>query len=86
MRQKQPRRKRSDDNPAAMFGAKLREARRRANLSQTALAQRIESTQAYISRTERGLENPPILTCLLLAVAVGCSPRVADAFDSLFAY
>jgi transcriptional regulator with XRE-family HTH domain len=72
------------DNPAAIFGAKLRAARSRAGLSQGELAERIQSTQAYISRAERGLENPPLLTCILLATAVDCSPRVAEAIDFLF--
>jgi HTH-type transcriptional regulator / antitoxin HipB len=58
------------DDPRPIFGAMIREARKRAGLSQLELAQRIQSTQAYVSRLERGLENPPIVTCALFAAAV----------------
>jgi transcriptional regulator with XRE-family HTH domain len=72
------------DNAAVIFGARLRKERARSGLSQTVLAERTQSTQAYISRVERGLENPTILTCVLLAAAVDCSPQVAEAIDCLF--
>lgn len=63
----------------AIFGAKLLQARRRAGLTQAQLAEAMGSTQAYISRAERGLENPPLLTCVAFAAAVGCS--FVFAFD-----
>jgi transcriptional regulator with XRE-family HTH domain len=58
------------DNPRGRFGAMLRAERRRAGLTQKQLATAIGSTQAYVSRTERGLENPPLLTCAAFAAAV----------------
>ena len=45
-----------------VFGIIVRNARRARGLSQAQLAERIGSIQAYISRLERGLENPGLLT------------------------
>jgi transcriptional regulator with XRE-family HTH domain len=62
----------TNDDPARDFGVMLRKARLRAGLSQTRVAESMGSTQAYVSRAERGLENPPLLTCCAFAAAVGC--------------
>ena len=58
-------------DPSAIFGAKLRQRRREVGMSQADLAKRMGTTQAYISRAERGLENPPILTCVAFALQLG---------------
>ena len=42
------------------FGRDLREARRRAGLSQRAVAQRLGVSQSYVSLVERGLRDPPL--------------------------
>lgn len=60
----------------AVFGAKLREARLAAGLTQGQVAERIGSIQAYISRLENGLENPGLATVDMLAKAVG--KRIVD--------
>lgn len=54
-----------------LFGSKLRAGRLKAGLSQTELAIKIRSTQHYVSCAERGLENPPLLTLVRFAEAVG---------------
>ena len=41
------------------FGKKMREARRRAGLTQAQLAKRIDLDYTYISKIERGTFNPP---------------------------
>lgn len=62
---------RNGEDIRAAFGAKLRTAREAAGLSQMELAERIGSIQAYISRLERGMENPGLVTIDMLAKAVG---------------
>ena len=53
------------------FGKKLREARRSAGLTQAQVARRMRIHQSYVSRVERGLENPTLESCLNFATAVG---------------
>ena len=57
----------------AEFGRHLREARRRAGLSQDALAARLGMTQGYVSRVERGAQNITLSACEVFAAAVGCT-------------
>jgi len=54
------------------FGRHLREARRRAGLSQDALAARLGMTQGYVSRVERGAQNITLSACEVFAAAVDC--------------
>jgi hypothetical protein len=42
------------------FGTDLREARRRAGLSQAAVAKRLGVNQSYVSLVERGMRNLPL--------------------------
>jgi transcriptional regulator with XRE-family HTH domain len=49
----------------------LRRVRLAAGLSQAELAERMDSTQAYVSRAERGLEKPPLPTLIRFARACG---------------
>ena len=63
-----------------VFGIIVRNARRARGLSQAQLAERIGSVQAYVSRLERGLENPGLLTMDQLARALGRSFDVAKAW------
>ena len=52
-------------------GPLIREARRRAGLSQAALAGRLATKQSVISRWERGLETPRIETLARILHACG---------------
>ena len=54
------------------FGRRLREARRRAGLSQAEVAKRLGIGQAYVSRVELGGENITLAACVRFAQAVGC--------------
>jgi transcriptional regulator with XRE-family HTH domain len=54
------------------FGRRLREARRRAGLSQAEVARRLRIRQSYVSRVELGMENITLLACARYAQAVGC--------------
>ena len=56
------------------FGRRLREARKRAGLSQAEVATRLGIGQAYVSRVERGRENITLSACVRFARAVGWSP------------
>ena len=53
------------------FGARLREARKQAGLSQTELAQRLGTHQVYVSQMERGNQNPTLGACEKYAKALG---------------
>ena len=53
------------------FGQVIREARQRAELSQTALAERCELTHADISRLENGKANPTLRMLLRVLDALG---------------
>ena len=54
------------------FGRRLREARRRAGLSQAEVATRLGIRQGYVSRVELGTENITLSACVRFAQAVGC--------------
>jgi transcriptional regulator with XRE-family HTH domain len=58
-----------------MLGARVRHRRRECGLSQTALAQSLDLSTAYISLIERGGRNPPITTVFDIAHALGVAPR-----------
>jgi transcriptional regulator with XRE-family HTH domain len=68
-----PRTPRDSDGGIAEFARRLREARRRAGLSQAALGARLGMTQAYVSRVERGAQNISLSACEAFADAVGCT-------------
>jgi transcriptional regulator with XRE-family HTH domain len=51
----------------------LREARKRAGLSQAEVAARLGIGQAYVSRVERGAQNITLSYCVRFAQAVGCT-------------
>lgn len=60
-----------DENLSADVGAMIRKERKKRGWSQTELAEAVGSTQAYVSNTERGRENPPIGTVSEFAKALG---------------
>jgi len=59
-------------------GATLREARRRAGLSQAALAERTGTSQATISAYETGAKQPSISTLTRLLAATGHSLEITE--------
>ena len=58
----------------AIVGTRVREARKRAKLSQTDLAKAIGSGQSYIFQIESGEANITLRTLVKLSAAVGLSP------------
>jgi transcriptional regulator with XRE-family HTH domain len=80
---------RDSDSGIAEFGRRLREARRRAGLSQVELAARLGMTQGYVSRVERGAQNISLSACEAFAAAVGymftavLTPKPRDRHGSL---
>ena len=61
------------DNP----GTLIREERLRAGISQASLARRAGTTQAAVSRIERGLTAPTWETVRALTLALGCEPNLS---------
>ncbi len=59
-----------------VFAANLRHYRRKAGLSQAALADRIGVDRAHISSMERGLQNVTIITLWLVADALTVRPML----------
>jgi transcriptional regulator with XRE-family HTH domain len=70
-----PPKPRDSGTGIAEFGRHLREERRRAGLSQEALAARLGMTQGYVSRVERGAQNITLSACEVFAAAIGCMFR-----------
>lgn len=73
----------ADDGDARIcriFGARLREARRRQKLTQSDVAERAAVSLMYVSQIERGLRNPTLAVVVRLARAVHLTPcdLVAD--------
>lgn len=68
-----------------MDGRSLRYARRRAGLTQRALAERANVPQPAIARIERGAVSPRMSTLLPLIAATGftleLAPRIGDGVD-----
>jgi transcriptional regulator with XRE-family HTH domain len=60
----------------------LREARHRAGLSQTVLAQRTRTSQAAISAYETGAKEPSVSTLTRLLAATGHSIEVAEGMPT----
>lgn len=61
------------------FGARLRELRQEAGLSQEALAHACDLDRTYVSSVERGHRNVGLLNIERFAAALGISPR--EFFD-----
>ena len=62
---------------ASEVGRLVREARGRSRLSQRALARRAGTTQAAISRIERGLENPTVERLAQILAGLGWKPVIS---------
>ena len=59
---------------STVFGEVLAKRRRRAGLSQEALAEACGLHRTYVSQLERGLKSPTLRTLFDLAEALGASP------------
>ena len=57
------------------IGKHIREARRRNHLSQAMLAEAVDKTPSYISYIESGLKSMSLDTFVLIANALGVSPK-----------
>jgi len=57
------------------FGKILRDLRKKANLSQEALAFECQLDRTYISLLERGLRQPSLKTIFQIATALDISPE-----------
>ena len=66
------------------LAGRLRDARRKANLSQSALARVCGIPKTMISRYENGHIDPSIATLLTLAAGLGAKP--SELLDSLLSH
>ena len=57
----------------AAFGGRVRTYRRQRQLTQQALARKLDLSVAYLSLIERGHRNPPFLRVVAFAKALGTS-------------
>ncbi|HEV2890455.1 MAG TPA: helix-turn-helix transcriptional regulator [Frankiaceae bacterium] len=60
----------ADARVCRVFGARLREFRRRQKLTQSDIAERAGVSLMYVSQIERGLRNPTLAVVVRLAHAV----------------
>ena len=67
-----PERAMAEERANAFFtGQIIEDARKRANITQEELAQRIGSNKSYISRVERGRTEPKVSTFYRIVAALG---------------
>jgi DNA-binding XRE family transcriptional regulator len=64
------------DNPQDLAGTLIREARRRADISQHELARRAHTSQATLSAYESGNKQPSIPTVVRILEAAGFEPQI----------
>ncbi len=65
-----------------LLGLRIKNLRRRRGRTQEQLAERMGLSVNYLSRIERGLENPTLETLLRLAEALRMDPVDLFVFDS----
>ncbi len=70
------RNKFEEDAYAYYSGLILRDARKEANISQSELARRTNTSKSYISRIENGVINPSVGTFYKLISALGMSVEI----------
>ena len=70
-----------EGSPANAFftGQIIEDARKRANITQEELAQRIGSNKSYISRVERGRTEPKVSTFYRIVAALGFTVELTPA-------
>lgn len=75
-----PERKAVKDRANAFFiGQVIKEARKKARITQTKLAEKIGTNRSYISRIETGKTEPPISTFYRIASALGMTVELTPA-------
>ena len=62
-----------------LIGRRIKELRKRKGLSQESLAERAETSQNYLSRMERGTENPTL--DMFIKVASALEVEMWEMFD-----
>ncbi len=68
--------------PGEIFGARVREIRRKRGMTQVELGERLGFQQNRVSEIENGSRSPTLVTILRLAVALQCKPSaLLVAFD-----
>lgn len=70
-------------DPRRQFGARLRELRNRAGMTQQQLGEAAGVSYKFLGSTERGEENPTLSTIAKLAAALGIEPRELFEFRHL---
>lgn len=69
-----PERRAAEERANAFFtGQIIEEARKKANITQAELAERIGTNKSYISRVENGRTEPKVSTFYRIAAALGLS-------------
>lgn len=58
-------------NKKLLIGRRMKELRKRKGLSQEELAERADTSPNYVSRMERGTENPTLDMLIKLEIALG---------------
>ena len=75
-----PERAMAEERANAFFtGQIIEDARKRANITQEELAQRIGSNKSYISRVERGRTEPKVSTFYRIVAALGFTVELTPA-------
>jgi transcriptional regulator with XRE-family HTH domain len=65
-----------------LFGERLRELRKKRNVTQVVLSERSGFPQSHLSELERGVTLPNLLTLLRLAAALRCKTSdLVSVFD-----
>jgi len=64
-----------EEDARALFGRRLRQLRKKAGLSQEALAHESDLDRSYVGGVERGEYNISLLNICLLATALGVPPH-----------
>lgn len=64
------------ENCRALYtGKEIRRRRKKLNLTQADLAERVYTSQDAISRIERGLQDPPFQFLCAIAAVLSCTPN-----------
>ena len=75
-----PERKAAEDRANAFFtGQIIEEARKKANMTQAELAEKIGTNKSYISRVETGKTEPQVSTFYRIASALGLNVELTPA-------
>ena len=74
-----PERRAAEDRANAFFtGQIIEEARKKANMTQSELAEKIGTNKSYISRVETGKTEPKVSTFYRIAAALGLNVELTS--------